>query len=76
MHARTSLLRDTPERIDFHVQTGDYFAVLATALGFMQEALERCPEGERERQLAEELRKDLRYMNGKYSIHPKNARKG
>lgn len=68
---RALFVRDTPERIDFHVENGDYFAMLATIMGFMQEGLERCAEGSKEHQLAKDLRQDLRYMHAKYQIVPK-----
>jgi hypothetical protein len=68
------VLRDSPEHIDFHIQSGDYFAFLATMMGFMEEALSKCESdlvSERERYLAHELRHDLRYIQANYRIMPR-----
>jgi hypothetical protein len=67
------ILRDTPEHLDFHVKTGDYFAYLATMLGFIEESLKHSdkPESEEERALIQDLRKDLCFMNSRYCIAAK-----
>lgn len=65
------VLRDTPEHIDFHIKTGDYFDFIATAIGFFEEALSESAV--RERALAEELRHDLHHVNAAYTIKPKDA---
>lgn len=68
------VLRDSPEHIDFHIKTGDYFSFLATMMGFMEEALSRCESelvSEQERSLARELRHDLRYIQANYEISPR-----
>ena len=70
---RFLLVRDTPERIDFHIEHGDYFAFLATLMGFMEERLGSCCEDSKEYQLAQDLRKDLCYVHQKYAIVPKKA---
>lgn len=73
-HSAPSVLRDSPEHIDFHIQTGDYFAFLATMMGFIEEALGNCESelvSERERFLARELRHDLRYIQANYRITPR-----
>lgn len=62
------IIRDTPERIDFHVKNGDYLAMLATALGFIEERLTACGGADAEARLARELRDDLRYVHSKYRI--------
>lgn len=67
-----AVLRDTPERIDFHVRNGDYFAFLATMMGFLQEGLERCPGASKEHELAVDLLKDLRHAHKTYNIVPKD----
>lgn len=68
-----SVLRDSPQNIDFHIRSGDYFAYLATMMGFMQEAFE-LRDGELtgpEEELARELRNDLRYVQANYAIVPR-----
>ncbi len=70
---RIFVLRDSPERIDFHIKSGDYFAFLATAVGFLEEAITKCSSTElteRERTFAKELRNDLRYVHANYTIEP------
>lgn len=62
------VIRDTPEKIDFHVRNGDYLAMLATALGFVEERLKACGGADAEAKLVEELRKDLRYVHSKYQV--------
>ncbi|MDB5265802.1 MAG: hypothetical protein JWM39_515 [Parcubacteria group bacterium] len=68
------MLNDSPAHIDFHIQAGDYFAFLATMMGFVEEALERCEsEGvtDKERIAARELRRDLCYVQANYQITPR-----
>lgn len=68
------VLHDSPENIDFHIRSGDYFAFLATMMGFLEEALGNCESelvSERERSLARELRHDLRYVQANYRIAPR-----
>lgn len=70
----TLTLKDSPQHIDFHIQTGDYFAFLATMMGFLEEALSKCESelvSERERNMARELRHDLRYVQANYQITPR-----
>lgn len=69
---RFLLVRDTPERIDFHVEKGDYFALLSTVMGFLQESLADCAKGSKEYELTKDLRKDLRYLHENYRIVPKD----
>lgn len=62
------------ERLLFHLKTGDYFAVLATALGFIEEALvdnkaNTIPRAELA--LLRDMRKDLLFLNTRYEIHEK-----
>lgn len=67
------------ERLLFHIQSGDYFGMLATALGFVEEALHpsaRVTEGKgitpsEEALLVQDLRNDLRYLHNNYDICPK-----
>jgi hypothetical protein len=65
------VFHDTPEHIDFHIKNGDYLNFLATALGFLQEALETSATMEREHALAQELRQDLHYVNTVYMLTPR-----
>ncbi|MFZ1988001.1 MAG: hypothetical protein WAV21_03165 [Minisyncoccia bacterium] len=71
IHGNLLFFRDTPEHIDFHVKTGDYFGFLATMMGFMEEGLKKCNSSEQELALAQELRKDLRYIHSRYKIESK-----
>ena len=71
LYSSSLVLRDTPEHIDFHIKTGDYFDFLATAIGFFEEAL--SDSAVRERAFAEELRHDLRHVNAAYTIKPKDT---
>ena len=67
------LLNDSPEQIDFHVKTGDYFAHVATMLGFLEEAIQDGKFSEKDMELAKELRRDLQFMHSRYSISEKPA---
>ncbi|HEV7121325.1 MAG TPA: hypothetical protein VGN56_00705 [Candidatus Paceibacterota bacterium] len=65
------LLKDSPEHIDLHIRTGDYFSFLATMMGFLEEALGKCDSDlltQKERAMARELRHDLRYVQANYEI--------
>jgi hypothetical protein len=67
-------LNDSPAQIDFHIQTDDYFAFLATVMGFLEEALDKCESellSEQEVCMARELRNDLRYVQANYRIQPR-----
>jgi hypothetical protein len=72
--SKPGVLRDSPDNIDFHVRTGDYFLQLATKLGFLEEVLVTAESDacrERGRALANELRNDLRYIQANYAISPR-----
>lgn len=69
------MFRDTPERIDYHVKSGDYLPLVATMMGFMEEALRNNDsDAANERKtdialkLARELREDLRYVGAHYRL--------
>lgn len=71
------LFRDTPERIDYHIRSGDYLPLVATIMGFMEEALIRAdaPAANDRKieialKLARELRRDLRYVDAHYELTP------
>lgn len=72
--AHAYICNDSPDRLDFHIQSGDYFAFLATKLGFLEEAVKRCGglSGE-EKGIAKELRHDLRYVQAHYKILPRGG---
>lgn len=64
------------DRLMYHISSGDYFNMVATILGFLEESLQQraTPEEEleaRELKLARELREDLRYLNEHFCIQPK-----
>lgn len=74
------MFRDTPERIDYHIKSEDYLPLLATMMGFMEEALQgndSTAANERKTEialkLARELRQDLRYVGANYRLMPRNA---
>ena len=68
------LINDAPDRLDFHIKSGDYFSFIATKLGFIEEAVNRCSAmSEEERKIANELRHDLRYVQAHYKILPKGG---
>lgn len=62
------IINDSPERLDFHIQSGDFLSFVATKLGFIEESL-----SERERAAAKELRHDLRYVQAHYKIVPRSG---
>ncbi len=75
------MFKDTPERIDYHIESGDYLPLLATMMGFMEEALQSndsTAANERKTEialkLARELRKDLRYVGANYHLLPRDAK--
>lgn len=72
IQSNTLVLRDSPQRIDYHIRTGDYFSVLATMVGFIEDALS-SENGmtEEQKALAHELRTDLRYVQANYTIVPR-----
>lgn len=61
------VINDSPERIDFHVESGDYFSYLATKLGFLEEFLMTCG-GDIEQAAARKLRHDLRFVQANYTV--------
>ena len=75
---KITLLFDSPRNIDFHIRSGDYFSVLATMMGFIEETLAACgaehendSSNEKQRAIARELRHDLRYVQANYEIVPR-----
>lgn len=73
-------LNDTPERIEYHIKNDDYLPLLATMMGFMEEALrlnDSTAVNERKSELAlalaKELREDLRFVGAHYMLVPRNT---
>jgi hypothetical protein len=69
-----SLVRDSPQHIDMHITSGDYFLFLATMVGIMEELLQKCEQGVVTgdyKKYARELRHDLRYVQANYKIVPR-----
>ena len=67
-------VQDSPQHIDMHIKSGDYFLFLATMMGVMEELLGKCEHGgltENEKYYARELRHDLRYVQANYKIMPR-----
>lgn len=76
------MFRDTPERIDYHIKSGDYLPLVATIMGFMEEALLRSDSPaandrkiEMALKLARELRQDIRYVSAYYELTPREEGK-
>lgn len=64
------------ERLEYHIKSGDYFNMVATVIGFLEESLKQhCAEDPaleaQEIAIAQNLRKDLMHMNENYRIEPK-----
>ena len=70
-----------PERIqqlEYHIETGDYFPLLSTVLGFMEETMQECETGTlslipMEADVIRQMRKDLVHLHTHYDILPKEA---
>jgi hypothetical protein len=65
------------ERLKFHLETGDYFPMLATVLGFIEETVSECEctqiveKVPLETKAVRDARKDLLYLHRNYYIVPK-----
>lgn len=66
------------ERLKFHLESGDYFRLLATMFGFLEETVENKCEtvpGEMmdiQCETITRFRKDLEYLHQHYQILPKS----
>lgn len=61
--------------LNYHLKTGDYFAVLATIFGFIEEELDEIPEHENSAltpSLMRCIRKDLEFAQAHCRIVDKN----
>ena len=59
----------------FHIENGDYFAMLSTLLGFVEETANKLEEKDEAMKIAEmqiaRLRQNLQYLHENYTITPK-----
>lgn len=59
----------------FHIDNGDYFAMLSTLLGFVEETANKLEEKDEAMKIAEmqiaRLRHNLQYLHENYTITPK-----
>jgi hypothetical protein len=71
-HIQAAPDTDRLARLHFHLKTGDYFPILATILGFIEETVSTYPAKDAmpclERQLIQGVRKDLMYLHEYYQI--------
>lgn len=63
--------------LEFHVRTGDYFPLLATVMGFLEESVRECENGfltiaPIEAEVVRTLRQDLIHLYQHYQITPKS----
>lgn len=73
------ILKDGPDgsqsQLIFHVENGDYFAMIATLLGFVEESAQKLQEKDEAMKVAQEqialLRANLMYLQENYTIEPK-----
>jgi hypothetical protein len=62
------------ERLYFHLETGDYFPMLATIFGFLEETVTECGCASKlaiapiETDVIKNVRKDLEYLHKNYKI--------
>ena len=69
--AASLVINDSPDRLNFHVESGDFLSYLATRVGILEEFLTRCDESATDQ--ARELRHDLRYVQAHYKVIPRNG---
>jgi len=67
------LLSMNEERLQFHLETDDYFGTLATVLDLMKQTVDREGYKKDNDALLEKLRDDLVYLQTHYSIVPRNT---
>ncbi|MES2014488.1 MAG: hypothetical protein V4437_01590 [Patescibacteria group bacterium] len=64
-----------PREFIFHVENGDYFAMLATLLGFVEEAANKLEAEDEAMKIAASeiarLRENLIFLQANYKIEPK-----
>ncbi|MGE5540970.1 MAG: hypothetical protein ACM3TU_01650 [Bacillota bacterium] len=73
----TSIHPERLQELQFHLESGDYFPLLSTILGFLEEGMRQCEQGVLalapvEAEVLENLRMDLIYLHKHYEISPKS----
>ena len=63
-------------QLRFHLESGDYFRLLATVFGFLEESVKECEVGPItlapvEAELIQSVRKDLFHLHDNYEIKPR-----
>lgn len=66
------------KELEFHIESGDYFPLLATVLGFLEEGMRQCETGSLDTApvqatVIEDFRKDLIHLHKNYQIRPKTS---
>jgi hypothetical protein len=65
------VINDSPDRLNYHVESGDFLSYLATRVGVLEEFLARCDGAATDQ--ARELRHDLRYVQAHYKVTPRSG---
>jgi len=60
------------ERLQYHLETNDYFGTLATILDLMRQTTEREGYSKENNDLLERLRDNLVHLQSHFIINPKN----
>jgi hypothetical protein len=65
------------KELEFHIKSGDYFPLLATIMGFLEESVRQCENGfltiaPMESEVIQNVRKDLIHLHKNYQIQPKH----
>ncbi len=81
IHSNILIIQDAEDaegelkQLIFHVENGDYFAMLSTLLGFVEETAGKLQEKDEAMKIAEiqiaRLRENLKYLHENYTITPK-----
>lgn len=67
---------DRLKQLEFHIDSGDYFPLLATIMGFLEEGIRECENGfltivPMESEIIQNVRKDLLHLHQHYKIDRK-----
>ncbi len=60
------------QRLEFHLKQGDYFPMVATVVGFIEEALKECKSDVVKASTLATLKKDLMHLHKHYRITQKD----